>query len=551
MQPCTVSISQPAGGGLPTQTFSMAPNTTQSIDLSVWINNIECLPGNTIQNKGIKITSSNKISIYYEVNANGPSPELFVLKGRNSLGNDFYISSQYILDNSTLHTPRPKSSFNIVATEDNTVVTITPTNNIVGHTANIPFIINLNKGQTYAAIAISELAALHLQGSHVTSTKPIAITLSDDLLQGGPVYGGFCQDLTGDQTVPVNIIGNEYVAIKSNLNAPFDKVYITASQNATSVMQDGVFITSLNTGQSTELSVTNNSTYIQSSAPVYAYQLSGVGCEMGSTLLPKISCTGSSSVTVTRSTNESFYVTLLVRNGGQNTFLVNNVGGVITAAQFAVVPATGGLWYAAKVSLPLANYPNGSAIKISNSSNIFQLGVLQGGVLSGLAHGYFSDYNSLEANAFASATTVCVGSMIQLFADFIVSANYSWTGPNGFISNLQNPTIANAALVNSGMYHLTVDVPGCGTYLDSVMVTVDICTIPCNTWLKTQAVGQSVTVGDLDVSGNQITVEANFNCSSFPVSRPDKQQYYVTGGISIFGLIVLTPRFGFHGRWPG
>ena len=518
LQPCTVTISQPAGGGLPTQTLSMAPNTTLSVDLSAWITSIECLPGNVIQNKGIKITSSNKMSIYYEVNANGPNPELFVLKGRNAVGNDFYISSQYILDNSLLHTPRPKSAFNIVATEDNTVVTITPTNNIVGHAANIPFVINLNKGQTYAAIAVSEVAALHLQGSRVISTKPIAITLSDDLLQGGPVYGGFCQDLTGDQTVPVNIIGTEYVAIKSNLNAPFDKVYITASQNATSIMQDGVFITSLNTGQSTELAVTNNSTYIQSSAPVYAYQLSGVGCEMGSTLLPKISCTGSSSVSVTRSTNESFYVTLLIRNGGQNSFLVNNVAGVITAAQFAVVPATGGLWYAAKVSLPIATYPNGSVITISNSSNIFQLGVLQGGVLSGLAHGYFSDYNSLEANASASATTVCVGSAIQLFADLVASATYGWTGPNGFISNLQNPVIPNAALVNSGMYHLTVTVPGCGTYLDSVMVTVDMCTIPCNNWLRTPTHPSTASIGNLNVTGNQITVETNFNCTSYTSS---------------------------------
>jgi hypothetical protein len=41
--------------------------------------------------------------------------------------------------------------------------------------------------------------------------------------------------------------------------------------------------------------------------------------------------------------------------------------------------------------------------------------------------------------------------------------------------------------------------------------------LTCNNWLHTQVVGQSVTVGDLDISGNQITVEGNFNCSAFPV----------------------------------
>jgi len=110
-QPCTVIISQPAGGGLLTQTLSLAANTTQSIDLTTWINSIECVPGDVIQNKGIKIISNNPIAVYYEVNANGPNPEMFALKGRNSLGNEFYISSQNILDNSNLYNPVPFSSF--------------------------------------------------------------------------------------------------------------------------------------------------------------------------------------------------------------------------------------------------------------------------------------------------------------------------------------------------------------------------------------------------------------------------------------------------------
>ena len=40
----------------------------------------------------------------------------------------------------------------------------------------------------------------------------------------------------------------------------------------------------------------------------------------------------------------------------------------------------------------------------------------------------------------------------------------------------------------------------------------------CNNWLRTQTVGESVKVGDLDVSGNKITVEGNFNCTAYPVS---------------------------------
>lgn len=53
-------------------------------------------------------------------------------------------------------------------------------------------------------------------------------------------------------------------------------------------------------------------------------------------------------------------------------------------------------------------------------------------------------------------------------------------------------------------------------------------TVSCTNWLRTQAVGQSVTVGDLDISGNQMTIEANFNCSSFPINRPDKWEDIVS-----------------------
>ena len=468
--PCVVTVSQPASGGLPTQTLNIPANSTQSLDLSAWLNSIECTPGNVVQNRGLKITSDNKISVYYEVNANGPNPELFSLKGGNALGTQFYISSQYILDNTPTYNPLPYSSFNIVASQDNTSITITPTKNIVGHAANVPFTITLNKGQTYAAIATSQLASQHLQGSTVTSTKPIAITLSDDLLYGPP-YGGICSDLAGDQTVPVNVVGTEYIAFQSNLQSPYDKVYITATQNATSVTQDGMLVTTLNAGQSTELTISNTITYIKTSLPAYAYELSGYGCEAGSAVLPKINCTGSSSVSVARSTNETFIATLLVKNGSQNNFLVNNVSGVITGAQFNPVPFTGGLYYYAKVTLDLYNYPNGSIITISNSTDIFQCGVLEGDV-SGVAFGYFSDFNTINTNLFADNTNPCTGSNVQLNAGTISAATYSWSGPNSFLSSSQNPVISNVSPINSGKYILTLTEPGCGVYKDSITIAV-------------------------------------------------------------------------------
>ena len=56
---------------------------------------------------------------------------------------------------------------------------------------------------------------------------------------------------------------------------------------------------------------------------------------------------------------------------------------------------------------------------------------------------------------------VCKGASIKLFATTIPNASYSWTGPNGFVSNQQNPVITNASLVNKGDYQVVASVGGC------------------------------------------------------------------------------------------
>lgn len=56
----------------------------------------------------------------------------------------------------------------------------------------------------------------------------------------------------------------------------------------------------------------------------------------------------------------------------------------------------------------------------------------------------------------------CVGGTIQLNGS-AGATSYSWTGPNGFTSNVQNPTIPNATIAMSGTYSLTVTGTGCTT----------------------------------------------------------------------------------------
>lgn len=478
----TVTISQPAGGGMPNQVVTVPSNSTQTVDLTSYISMLEGTPANTVLNYGIKIVATQPISVYYEVISNNggtPSnPEAFTLKGKNALGNSFYIPSQNLVPNHSSYTPLPYSSFDIVATKDNTNVTITPSNNVVGHTAGIPYTIMLNAGQTYSATATSQAGTGHLNGSRVTSTEPIAITVKDDLLHGS-AFGGNCADLAGDQIVPVNLLGTKYIAIKGQLNSPGDYLFVTATQNGTAIFKDGSTssLATLNAGQTYSFPIGSGaSTYIQTSLPAYVWQLSGSGCELGATLLPHIVCTGSNAVSYVRSALTSLYLNLLVPSGAQSSFLIN--GSALSASAFAAVPGTGGTWMAASIPMPIALYPQGSVISVTNATAKFHMSAIDihGG---GTNYAYFSDYGGMSVTAAATPNPVCVGSGLQLSANSVPGASYTWSGPSAFgSSTFQNPLIFGTTFGHSGTYTVTATQDGCQASA-SVNVSVIKCPHDC------------------------------------------------------------------------
>jgi len=58
---------------------------------------------------------------------------------------------------------------------------------------------------------------------------------------------------------------------------------------------------------------------------------------------------------------------------------------------------------------------------------------------------------------------ICPGQSLQLAASNIAGASYSWTGPNGFTSALQNPAVNNVTTNNAGLYNVTAITSGCST----------------------------------------------------------------------------------------
>ncbi len=59
-----------------------------------------------------------------------------------------------------------------------------------------------------------------------------------------------------------------------------------------------------------------------------------------------------------------------------------------------------------------------------------------------------------------SNSPVCYGNSIELHADNYPGATFSWTGPNGYSSSLQNPVILNATMEHAGTYSLVITAGG-------------------------------------------------------------------------------------------
>lgn len=79
---------------------------------------------------------------------------------------------------------------------------------------------------------------------------------------------------------------------------------------------------------------------------------------------------------------------------------------------------------------------------------------------------------SIVPPPIGSDSPICVGETLQLWADDFDGATYNWTGPDGFSSTQQNPSISNVGMENAGEYQLIIIVNGSSS--DAVVTTVEI-----------------------------------------------------------------------------
>ncbi|GAB4409555.1 MAG: hypothetical protein OHK0053_36370 [Microscillaceae bacterium] len=435
-QPAQVIVSQPANPGFSPLLVSVGANSTQSIDLTSQLNNIENRPANQVLNKGLRIQATATVTAYYEV-ANAANPEIFTLKGRNALGTEFLIPSQDRFPNQN-----GSEALDIVATENNTLVSITPTAALQGRPAGVPFTVILQRGETFSARVVGIDAATHLQGTRVVASKPIALTISDDSILTGSGW-----DLIGDQLIPIHLAGKEHILVRGFAFQGAEVGYVLAIYPNTVLLQDGAVVANLQVGQTFSFDLNNFSTFLESSEPVYVMHLSGHPNEAASAVLPHLACTGSTQIGFVRSSPDDFALFLLIRNGHQQNFSINGNATLVTANDFVVVPGTQGAWVVARKEFNSSQIPVGQATLVSNSTGLFHLGILNN-LGASSEYGYFSDYASLNLGPDYSA---CQGDSVVLRAG-AGAISYLWS---------DGSTEAEAVVRQSGTYWVEVNKGTC------------------------------------------------------------------------------------------
>ena len=99
---------------------------------------------------------------------------------------------------------------------------------------------------------------------------------------------------------------------------------------------------------------------------------------------------------------------------------------------------------------------------------------------------------------------VCVANPLILFATPVTGAVYSWTGPNGFSSSQQNPTVSNSATTAmAGVYSVTSNANGCASAASVTIVTINPA-IATPTVSPTVTYCQNATATQLTATGSNL-----------------------------------------------
>ncbi|ALM47776.1 hypothetical protein AMR72_01990 [Flavobacterium psychrophilum] len=241
-------------------------------------------------------------------------------------------------------------------------------------------------------------------------------------------------------------------------------------------------------------------------------------------------------------------VTATLGAGGMKLY----VDGVLSASDLTVTSAevTTGYWRLGHSDI--SSWPN-------ESSSYYFSGTLDDMVI------YHRELSASEvgtlynrADGAGSNSPVCAGATLNLTATTIAGAAYSWTGPNGFASTQQNPTLTYSA-ANAGTYTVQVTAPGCaapttastivtsttasGQWTGNVSSDWSNTSNWCNGVLPTATTDVVITTG----VANMPNISTSVICRNLTINSGASVTLAVTGTLNIAGTLTNNGTFTNNG----
>jgi hypothetical protein len=339
---------------------------------------IDITTNGVVENKGIHITSDNPITVY-GMSENYATSDAYLALPVDALGTNYLVMSY-------TYNVLP-SQMTIVASEDNTAVTITPTASGGGFTAGVPGNVVLNEGQTL------NLKSNDYTGSLVVSDKPVSVFGGVECVNV-PTGVGAC-DFIVEQMTPTSSWGQSFVTIPLATRSAGDIFRFMAKDNATQVSVNGGVVANLNQGQYYETSLASG-TYnrITANKPILVGQYCKGSSADGATADPFFALVPP---------DEQFLNNYVISAGTPNipNNFLNITSPTANTANVLVdgVPVNAGLWN----PIPSTTF-SGATVPIASGihtvSSVLPIGLLVYG------YGFYDSYGYLGGQAFAAVATI-------------------------------------------------------------------------------------------------------------------------------------------------
>ncbi|MCX6155111.1 MAG: T9SS type A sorting domain-containing protein [Candidatus Kapabacteria bacterium] len=217
--------------------------------------NNECQTEKVVK-KSVHITADDEVMVYSQSQARTTSDAFLVLP-TDVLSTDYYVLSYNSDGHGTQNSSSTPSQFVIVATEDNTNVTIYPSCSTFRYGLSLKNI-NMNKGDVYLVQALIDNIDNNrdLTGSRVTSSSPVAV-FSGHQRATIPVFNNGSQpsrDCLIEQLPPTitwgkNAFLTPFAQSKNEVKSYTDLYRIIACIDNTKIYIDSVLVQTLNAGK--------------------------------------------------------------------------------------------------------------------------------------------------------------------------------------------------------------------------------------------------------------------------------------------------------------